>query len=143
MPVLLTVLLSLRLKESRNPHITLLYIHCERFPLHITSMCPVHSQSLTPHVGQASPPYLLFVKTSCKSVPSVSDPAGLAAWLNEGKEAFLEDVKDCGEEEGQSQEDEQLVRQLPPVVLKNQLPPQVDGSSHVFKLLVGFLHCPG
>lgn len=66
-----------------------------------------------------------------------------AARLNEGKEAFLEDVKDSGEEEGQSQEDEQLVRQLPPVVLEDQLPAQVDGSSHVLKLLVGFQHCPG
>lgn len=63
--------------------------------------------------------------------------------LNKRKEPFLKDVEDSGEEEGQSQEDEQLVGQLPPVVLEDQLPPKVDGSRHVFKLLVGFLHCSG
>lgn len=63
--------------------------------------------------------------------------------LNEREETFLEDVEDGGEEEGQSQEDEQLVRQLSAVVLEDQLPPQVDGSRHVLELLVGFLHCPG
>lgn len=64
-------------------------------------------------------------------------------WLNEDEDAFFEDVEDGGEEEGQSQEDEQLVRQLPPVVLEDQLPPQVDGSRHISELLVGFLHRPG
>lgn len=66
-----------------------------------------------------------------------------ASQLNEGEETFLKDVEDGGEEEGQSQEDEQLVCQLPPVVLQDQFPPQVDGSCHAFKLLVGFLHRPG
>lgn len=66
-----------------------------------------------------------------------------AVQLNEREETFLEDVEDGGEEEGQSQEDEQLVRQLSAVVLEDQLPPQVDGSRHVLELLVGFLHCPG
>lgn len=63
--------------------------------------------------------------------------------LNKRKEPLLKDVEDGGEEEGQSQEDEQLVGQLPPVVLEDQLPPEVDGSRHVLKLLVGFLHRPG
>lgn len=63
--------------------------------------------------------------------------------LNEREETLLQDVEDGGEEQGHSQEDEQLVCQLPPVVLKDQFPPQVDGSCHVFKLLVGFLHRPG
>lgn len=64
-------------------------------------------------------------------------------FLNEGEEAFLEDVEDSGKEEGQSQEDEQFVSQLSSVILKDQLPPQVDGSRHVFKLLIGFLYRPG
>lgn len=63
--------------------------------------------------------------------------------LNEREEAFLQDVKDSGEEESQSEKDEQLVRQLSPVVLEDEPPPQVDGSCHVFELLIGFLQCPG
>lgn len=63
--------------------------------------------------------------------------------LNEGEEAFFKDVEDGGKEEGQSKKDQQLVRQFPPVVLQDQLPPQMDGPCHVFKLLVGFQHCPG
>lgn len=63
--------------------------------------------------------------------------------LNEREEAFLQDVEDRGEEESQSEEDEQLVRQLSPVVLEDESPPQVDGSCHVFELLIGFLHRPG
>lgn len=66
-----------------------------------------------------------------------------ASCLDEGEETFLQDVEDGGEEKGQSQEDEQLVRQLPPVILEDQFPAQVDGSCHVLKLLVGFLHRPG
>lgn len=66
-----------------------------------------------------------------------------AGRLNEREETFLKDVEDGGEEEGHGQEDEQLVCQLPPVVLEDQFPPQVDGSCHVFELLVGFLHRPG
>lgn len=46
-----------------------------------------------------------------------------ASQLNEREEAFLKDVEDSGKEEGQSQEDEQLVRQLPPVVFEDQFPP--------------------
>lgn len=46
-----------------------------------------------------------------------------ASQLNEREEAFFKDVEDSGEEEGQSQEDEQLVRQLPPVVFEDQFPP--------------------
>lgn len=63
--------------------------------------------------------------------------------LNEREEAFLQDVEDRGEEESQSEEDEQLVCQLSPVVLEDESPPQVDGSCHVFELLIGFLHRPG
>lgn len=66
-----------------------------------------------------------------------------ASQLNKREETLLKDVEDGGEEEGQSQEDEQLVRQLPPVILEDELPPQVDGSCHVSELLVGFLHRPG
>lgn len=66
-----------------------------------------------------------------------------AGGLDEGEEAFFEDVQDGGEEEGHGQEDQQFVRQLPPVVLEDQLPPKVDGSRHGSKLLVGFLHCSG
>ena len=66
-----------------------------------------------------------------------------AGRLNEREEAFLEDIEDRGEEESQSQENEQLVCQLPSVVLEDQIPPEVDGSRHVFKLLVGFLHGRG
>lgn len=63
--------------------------------------------------------------------------------LDEGEETFLKNVEDRGEEEGQGQEYEQLVRQLAPVVLEDQLSSQVDGSCHAFELLVCFLHCPG
>lgn len=42
--------------------------------------------------------------------------------LNEREEAFLQDIKDSGKEESQSEEDEQLVRQLSPVVLKDEFP---------------------
>lgn len=63
--------------------------------------------------------------------------------LYEREEPLLEDVEDGGKEEGQSQEDEQLVCQLPSVVLEDQLPAEVDCSRHVFKLLVGFLDCSG
>lgn len=74
----------------------------------------------------------------------VVSPSKESAWrLDKREEAFLEDVEDGSEEECQSQEDEQLVRQLPAVVLEDQLPTEVDGSRHVFKLLVGFLHCSG
>lgn len=66
-----------------------------------------------------------------------------ARGLDEREEPFLEDVEDGGKEEGQGQKDEQLVRQLPPVVLEDQLPAEVDCSRHAFKLLVGFLHCSG
>lgn len=66
-----------------------------------------------------------------------------AGWLNEREKSFLKDVEDRGKEESQSQENEQLVRQLSSVVLEDQIPPEVDGSCHVFKLLVGFLHCRG
>lgn len=57
--------------------------------------------------------------------------------LQEGKESFLEDVEHGGAEEGQGQEDEQLVRELPPVVLGDELPAQLDGASHGLELLVG------
>lgn len=63
--------------------------------------------------------------------------------LYERKEPLLEDVEDGGKEEGQCQEDEQLVCQLPPVVLENQLAAEVDCSRHVFKLIVGFLYRSG
>lgn len=63
-------------------------------------------------------------------------------WLNEWEQAFLKDVEDGGKEEGQGEEDQQLVCQLSPVVLEDQLPSQVDCSCHAFKLLIGFLHRP-
>lgn len=66
-----------------------------------------------------------------------------ARGLYEREEPFLEDVEDGGKEEGQSQEDEQFVCQLPPVVLEDQLPAEMDCSRHGFKLIVGFLHCSG
>lgn len=68
---------------------------------------------------------------------------GCISWLNKREKAFLQDVEDSGEEEGQSEEDEQLVCQFSPVVLEYEFPPQVDGSSHVFELFIGFLHRPG
>lgn len=46
----------------------------------------------------------------------------LSFWLNEGEEPFFKDIEDGSEEEGQSQEDEQLVCQFPSIVLKDQLP---------------------
>lgn len=75
-----------------------------------------------------------------KQIQQVTDPGGR---LNEGEETFLEDVEDGGKEEGKCKEDEQLVCQLPPVVFQDELPAQVNGSCHAFKLLVGFLHRPG
>ena len=57
--------------------------------------------------------------------------------LEEEEESLLEDVEDCGEEQCESEEDEQFVSELPAVVLSDELSPQLDGSGHGLKLIVG------
>lgn len=61
----------------------------------------------------------------------------------ERKESFLEYVEHCGEEEGQREEDEQFISQLPAVVLGDEFPPQLNGPSHGFEFIVGLLDGPG
>lgn len=63
--------------------------------------------------------------------------------LKKREEALLKDIKNGGEEQGQSQEDEQLVGQLSTVVFEDQFSPEVDRPGHAFKLLIGFQHSSG
>ena len=91
-----------------------------------------------------------FCETSRASFIPAKNPCSsfrLGSWsvgqLKEREESFFQDVEDSGEEESQSKEDEQLVCQLSPVVLEDESPPQVDGSCHIFELLIVFLHRPG
>lgn len=60
-----------------------------------------------------------------------------------GEESFLQDVEHCGQEERQRQEDEQLVSQLPTVVLGDEFPPELNGSRHGLELFIGLLDSPG
>lgn len=69
------------------------------------------------------------------------EPATLQS--QKGEEALFDDVEDSGQEEGEGQEDEQLVGQLPAVVLGDELPPQLDGARHGFKFLIGIQDSPG
>lgn len=62
--------------------------------------------------------------------------------LQEGEQPLLEDVENCGEEEGKRQEDEQFISQLSAVVLGDELPPQLDGPRHVLELVIGLLNRP-
>lgn len=62
--------------------------------------------------------------------------------LQEGEQSLLEDVEDSGEEEGERQEDEQFICQLPAVVLGDEFPPQLDGPRHGLKLLICLLDRP-
>lgn len=62
--------------------------------------------------------------------------------LQEGEQSFFEDVQNGGKEEGQCQENEQFISELSPVVLGNELPPQLDGSRHAFKFIIGLLDRP-
>lgn len=63
--------------------------------------------------------------------------------LQEGEQSLLKDVENGGEEEGERQEDEQLVGELSAVVLGDELPPELDGPRHAPELTVGLCHCPG
>lgn len=58
--------------------------------------------------------------------------------LQKREESLFEDVEHCGQEEGEGQEDEQLVGQLAAVVLGDQLPSQLDGPRHGLEFLVCF-----
>lgn len=62
--------------------------------------------------------------------------------LQEGEQSFLEDVENCGEEEGERQEDEQFVSQLSTVVLGDEFPPQLYGPCHGLELIIGLLDRP-
>lgn len=62
----------------------------------------------------------------------------IAGALQKGEESLFEDVEHSGQEEGEGQEDEQLVRQLAAVVLGDQFPPQLDGPRHGLEFLVCF-----
>ena len=63
--------------------------------------------------------------------------------LYEREEPLLEDVEDGSKEQRHGQEDKQLVSELTPVVLEDELAAQVDGSCHVLELLVGLQNRPG
>lgn len=62
--------------------------------------------------------------------------------LQEGEQSLLKDVENCGEEEGDCQEDEQFIGELSAVVLGDEFPPELDGPRHGLKLVVGLLDCP-
>ena len=62
--------------------------------------------------------------------------------LQEGEQSLLEDVENCGEEEGERQEDEQFVGELSAVVLGDQFSPELDGPCHGLELVIGLLDCP-
>lgn len=62
--------------------------------------------------------------------------------LQEGEQSLLKDVENCGEEEGERQEDEQFICELSAVVLGDEFPPELDGPRHGLKFVVGLLDCP-
>lgn len=76
--------------------------------------------------------------TVCGDVSSSSEAPG----LQEREQSLLKDVENCGEEEGERQEDEQFVSELPTVVLGDEFPAELNGPRHGLKLLVGFLDGP-
>lgn len=63
--------------------------------------------------------------------------------LQEGEQPLLKDVENCGEEERESEEDEQLISELPAVVFGDEFPAELDGPRHGLKFIVGLLDCPG
>lgn len=71
---------------------------------------------------------------------------GRAPWkvpgLQEGEQSLLKDVENCGEKEGERQEDEQFICELSAVVLGDELPPELDGPRHGLKFVIGLLDCP-
>lgn len=71
----------------------------------------------------------LFSQSSAAGVPG----------LQEGEQSLLQDVEDRGEEESQGQEDEQLVGELPAVVLGDEFSSQLNGPSHGLKLVIRLL----
>lgn len=62
--------------------------------------------------------------------------------LQEGEQSLLEDVENCGEEEGERQEDEKFVSELSAVVLGDEFSPQLDGPGHGFKFVISLLDGP-
>lgn len=76
------------------------------------------------------------------SVRAYGGASSEAPGLQEGEQSLLKDVEDCGEEEGECQEDEQFVSELPAVVLGNKFPPELNGPRHGLEFLIGLLHCP-
>lgn len=53
-----------------------------------------------------------------------------------GEEPLFHNIEDCGEEKGQGKEDEQLVCQLPAVVLGDELSAQLDGPRHGLEFFI-------
>lgn len=62
--------------------------------------------------------------------------------LQEGEQSLLEDVENCGEEEGECQEDEQFISELSAVVLGYEFSPELDGPSHGLKFVISLLDRP-
>lgn len=73
-------------------------------------------------------PYVVLAEL-CGEVPG----------LQEGEQPLLQDVEDRGEEEGQGQEDEQLVGELPAVVLGDEFSSQLNGPCHGLELVICLL----
>lgn len=67
----------------------------------------------------------------------------IAGILQKWEESLFQDIEHCGQEEGEGQEDEQLVRQLPAVVLGDQLPSQLDRPRHGLEFLICFQDSSG
>lgn len=96
-------------------------------------------------------PIFRFVDISSSTSSQLSDPASICyacrasstvPGLQKGEQPLLEDVENSGEEQGQSQEDEQLVRELPAVVLGDEFPPELDGPRHAPEFFIGLVDRP-
>lgn len=79
----------------------------------------------------------MIIVTLIKVALKVTQFKLVVSGLEEEEDSLLEDVEDRGEEECESEEDEQFVSELPAVVLSDELSPQLDGSGHGLKLIVG------
>ena len=68
---------------------------------------------------------------------------GKAYCSQEREESFFQNVQHRGQKERDCQEDEQLVGELAPVVLGDELAAQLNGPGHGLELLVGLQHRSG
>lgn len=91
---------------------------------------------------QQSELFKSFALTTKSSVCGYGGASSEAPGLQEGEQSLLKDVEDCGEEEGECQEDEQFVSELSAVVLGDEFPPELNGPRHGLEFFIGLLDCP-